>query len=105
MNVLRIPVARGRDQAVITRDRMRVDIEAAFFVRVTNKPGAVAAAAATPGRRTLYAEHLADLLTGNFVGALRSVAAEKTPTVMTTKPRTSDVWAKSGPVRVYIVVS
>src|SRR3546814_19051132 len=46
MNVLRIPVARGREQAVITRDRMRVDIEAEFFVRVTPKPEAAAAAAA-----------------------------------------------------------
>src|SRR3546814_3215773 len=62
MNVLRIPVARGREQAVITRDRMRVDIEAEFFVRVTQKPEAVAAAAATLGRRTMDAERLADLL-------------------------------------------
>src|SRR3546814_19110012 len=78
MNVLRIPVARGREQAVITRDRMRVDIEAEFFVRVTQKPEAVAAAAATLGRPTMAAERLADLLSGTFVGALRSVAAEMT---------------------------
>ncbi|GAB4392090.1 MAG: hypothetical protein Tsb0032_06390 [Kiloniellaceae bacterium] len=78
MNVLRIPVARGREQAVITRDRMRVDIEAEFFVRVSQKPEAVAAAAATLGRRTTDPEGLADLLSGKFVGALRSVAAEMT---------------------------
>jgi uncharacterized membrane protein YqiK len=78
MNVLRIPVARGREQAVITRDRMRVDIEAEFFVRVAQRPEAVAAAAATLGRRTMDAEGLADLLSGKFVGALRSVAAEMT---------------------------
>src|SRR3546814_4142238 len=57
---------------------MRVDIEAEFFVRVTQKPEAVAAAAATLGRRTMDAERLADLLSGKFVGALRSVAAEMT---------------------------
>lgn len=78
MNVLRIPVARGREHAVITRDRMRVDIEAEFFVRVAQKPEAVAAAASTLGRRTMDAERLADLLSGKFVGALRSVAAEMT---------------------------
>src|SRR3546814_18004780 len=78
MNVLRIPVARGREQAVITRDRMRVDIEAEFFVRVAQKPEAVAAAASTLGRRTMDAERLADLLSGKFVGALRPVAAEMT---------------------------
>src|SRR3546814_7778366 len=57
---------------------MRVDIEAEFFVRVAQKPEAVAAAASTLGRRTMDAERLADLLSGKFVGALRSVAAEMT---------------------------
>src|SRR3546814_11845973 len=85
MNVLRIPVARGREQAVITRDRMRVDIEAEFFVRVTQKPEAVAAAAATLGRRTMDAEGLADLLSGKFVGAVRRVAPENPPDEMPAK--------------------
>lgn len=76
LNVVRIPVARSREDAVITRDRMRVDIEAEFFVRVIQQKEAVAAAASTLGRRTLEPEQLADLLSGKFVGALRSVAAE-----------------------------
>jgi len=78
LNVVRIPVSRTREAAVITGDRMRVDIEAEFFVRVIQKPEAVAAAASTLGRRTLDPEQLADLLTGQFVGALRSIAAEMT---------------------------
>lgn len=78
LNVVRIPVARTRENAVITRDRMRVDIEAEFFVRVIQRPEAVAAAASTLGRRTMEVEGLADLLSGKFVGALRSVAAEMT---------------------------
>ena len=76
LNVVRIPVARSQDDAVITRDRMRVDIEAEFFVRVIQQKEAVAAAASTLGRRTLEAGSLADLLSGKFIGALRSVAAE-----------------------------
>ncbi len=76
MNVVRIPVRRSREEAVITRDRMRVDIEAEFFVRVAPKPEAVSAAAATLGRRTMDPDGLADLLSGKFIGALRSVAAE-----------------------------
>ena len=76
LNVVRIAVARSREDAVITRDRMRVDIEAEFFVRVVQKPDAVAAAASTLGRRTLEAAALADLLSGKFVGAIRSTAAE-----------------------------
>jgi len=78
LNVVRIAVARTREDAVITRDRMRVDIEAEFFVRVIQKPEAVAAAASTLGRRTLDPDGLADLLSGKFIGALRSVAAEMT---------------------------
>lgn len=76
LNVVRISVARTKESAVITRDRMRVDIEAEFFVRVIQKPDAVAAAASTLGRRTMDPAGLADLLNGKFVGALRSVAAE-----------------------------
>ncbi|MCP4329467.1 MAG: flotillin family protein [Alphaproteobacteria bacterium] len=76
LNVVRIPVARTREDAVITRDRMRVDIEAEFFVRVIQEPAAVAAAASTLGRRTMEPDSLADLLLGKFVAALRSVAAE-----------------------------
>ena len=78
LNVVLIPVSRAREAAVITRDRMRVDIEAEFFVRVLQQPEAVAAAASTLGRRTMDPERLADLLTGKFVGALRSVATEMT---------------------------
>ncbi|MYF09296.1 MAG: hypothetical protein F4233_15685 [Rhodospirillaceae bacterium] len=78
LNVVRIPIARTREEAVITGDRVRVDIEAEFFVRVLQKKEAVAAAASTLGRRTLEDERLAELLTGKFVGALRSVAAERT---------------------------
>jgi uncharacterized membrane protein YqiK len=76
LNVVRIPISRAKEQAVITRDRMRVDIDAEFFVRVIQKPDAVAAAASTLGRRTMERDQLADLLSGKFVGALRSVASE-----------------------------
>ena len=78
LNVVRIAVTRAREEAVITRDRMRVDIEAEFFVRVVQKPAAVAAAASTLGRRTLDPDPLADLLAGKFVSALRSVATQMT---------------------------
>lgn len=78
LNVVRIPVKRTREEAIITRDRMRVDIEAEFFVRVIQEKKAVAAAASTLGRKTMSSEALADLLSGKFVGALRSVAAEMT---------------------------
>jgi len=78
LNVVRIPVERTKQQAVITKDRMRVDIQAEFFVRVIQEKKAVATAASTLGGKTLAPDELADLLSGKFVGALRSVAAEMT---------------------------
>jgi len=78
MNTLRLEVARGRDKALITKDRMRVDVIAEFYVRVAAEPAAVAAAAQTLGQRTLEPEQLKELVEGKFVDALRTSAAEMT---------------------------
>jgi uncharacterized membrane protein YqiK len=78
MNTLRLEVARGRDKALITKDRMRVDVVAEFYVRVAAEPVAVAAAAQTLGLRTLAPEQLKELVEGKFVDALRTAAAEMT---------------------------
>jgi uncharacterized membrane protein YqiK len=78
MNTLRLEVARGRDKALITKDRMRVDVIAEFYVRVAAEPSAVAAAAQTLGQRTLEPEQLKELVEGKFVDALRTAAAEMT---------------------------
>src|SRR5215831_8977892 len=78
MNTLRLEVARGRDKALITRDRMRVDLVAEFYVRVAARPEAVAAAAQTLGLRTMEPEQLKELVEGKFVDALRTAAAEMT---------------------------
>src|SRR5918993_1049261 len=78
MNVLRMAVTRANDDALITRDRMRVDIDAEFYVRVRPQREAVSVAAATLGRRTLQPDQLNSLLSGKFISALRSVASEMT---------------------------
>src|SRR5207344_3523468 len=78
MNVLPMGVVRAKQDAVITRDRMRVDIEADFYVRVQSTREAVSIAAATLGRRTMEPEQLHALLSGKFVSAIRSVASEMT---------------------------
>src|SRR6476620_8465968 len=75
MNTVRLEVARGRDKALITKDRMRVDVTAEFFVRVQASPQAVAAAAQTLGTKTTDAEQLRELVEGKFVDALRTAAA------------------------------
>ncbi|MDQ0390962.1 flotillin family protein [Labrys monachus] len=78
MNVLRIEVRRENQMAVITKNRMRVDIIAEFFVRVGASRELVAAAAQTLGRRTLQPDGLRELLEGKFAGSLRTVAAQMT---------------------------
>ena len=78
MNTLRLEVSRGRDKAIITHDRMRVDVTGEFYVRVQASPDAIASAAQTLGQRTLQPETLKELVEGKFVDALRTVAAEMT---------------------------
>ena len=78
MNTLRLAVRRDNDQALITRDRMRVDVVAEFYVRAQPTEESIAAAAQTLGRRTMQPEQLKELVEGKFVDALRSVAAEMT---------------------------
>jgi uncharacterized membrane protein YqiK len=78
MSTLRIEVRRGRESAIITHDRMRVDVVAEFHVAVGATPEAIASAAQTLGQRTMHPEALRELIEGKFVDVLRSVAAEMT---------------------------
>lgn len=76
MNTLRLEVQRANQQALITRDRMRVDVMAEFYVRVKPTQDAIASAAQTLGLKTMNPDQLKDLVEGKFVDALRAVAAE-----------------------------
>jgi uncharacterized membrane protein YqiK len=76
MNTLRLPVNRANEQALITRDRMRVDVIAEFYVRVKPSEDSIANAAQTLGIRTMHPDQLKELVEGKFVDALRAVAAE-----------------------------
>lgn len=76
MNTLRLEVVRTAEQALITKDRMRVDVQAEFYVRVQPTVESIANAAQTLGRRTMEPAALKELVEGKFVDALRAVAAE-----------------------------
>ncbi|WP_286715207.1 flotillin family protein, partial [Thalassolituus sp. UBA2009] len=76
MNTLRLAVSRKEQQALITKDRMRVDVLAEFYLRVKPDADAIANAAQTLGARTLDPDALKEMIEGKFVDALRSVAAE-----------------------------
>jgi uncharacterized membrane protein YqiK len=76
MNTLRLEVQRNNEQALITKDRMRVDVAAEFYVRAKPTEDAIANAAQTLGLKTMNPEELKELVEGKFVDALRAVAAE-----------------------------
>lgn len=78
MNTVRLAVERKNTDALITLDRLRIDVKAEFYVRVRPDAGAIAMAAQTLGMRTMQPEALKDLVEGKFVDALRSVAAGMT---------------------------
>ena len=78
MNTVRLAVQRRNADALITLDRLRIDVQAEFYVRVRPDAGAIAMAAQMLGLRTMQPEALKDLVEGKFVDALRSVAAGMT---------------------------
>ena len=78
MNTLRLEVRRDSNQALITKNRMRIDVVAEFTVRVRSDPEAVSLAAQTLGRRSMNADEVKEVVQGRFVDALASVAARMT---------------------------
>ncbi len=78
MNTVRLAVERKNADALITLDRLRIDVKAEFYVRVRPDREAIAMAAQTLGMRTMRSEDLKELVEGKFVDALRSVAAGMT---------------------------
>ncbi|HMW17749.1 MAG TPA: flotillin domain-containing protein [Accumulibacter sp.] len=78
MNTLKLEVVRRERESLITKDRMRVDVTAAFFVRVKQTEESVSIAAQTLGARTMSPDELKALVEDKFVDSLRATAATMT---------------------------
>ncbi|SMC98904.1 flotillin domain-containing protein [Rhizobium sp. RU36D] len=78
MQTIRMDVSRTGDSALITKDRMRIDVGAEFYTSVIPEEAAVVRASQTLGRRTFQADQLKSLVDGMLVDALRAVAAQMT---------------------------
>lgn len=78
MQTLRLDVERRGEQALITKDRLRLDVVAEFYTSVMPDEDAVARAAQTLGQRTFQRSELGSLIDGLMVDALRAVAARMT---------------------------
>ena len=75
LNTLQLPVERTGQAALITRDSLRADLEAQFYVKIEPNEQDVLRAVASLGDKTLTPSEVNMLLEGKLVGVLRSVAA------------------------------
>jgi len=78
MNTLRLEVQRSAEGALITADRMRVDVGVEFYVRVAASIEGVGTAAQTLGDRTWQIAELREMIEGKLIDGLRAVAARMT---------------------------
>jgi flotillin len=78
MRTLRIEVRRTSEKSVITEDRLRVDVELEFYVRVMPSVEGVATAAQALGAKAFTADGMRNLLEGRFIDAVQAVAARHT---------------------------
>ena len=78
MKTLRLEVHRAGDAALITQDRMRVDVGVEFYISVNATEEGVAKAAQTLGDRTFDVDQLREMIEGKLVDGLRAVAAQMT---------------------------
>ncbi|MCR9273032.1 MULTISPECIES: flotillin family protein [Mameliella] len=78
MKTLRLEVKRDGEAALITQDRMRVDVGVEFYVSVSPTEEGIARAAQTLGDRTFDIEQLREMIEGKLIDGLRAVAAQMT---------------------------
>ncbi|MCC1491383.1 flotillin domain-containing protein [Cognatishimia sp. F0-27] len=78
MKTLRLEVKRDGEAALITQDRMRVDVGVEFYVSVNATEEGISRAAQTLGDRTFDVEQLREMIEGKLIDGLRAVAAQMT---------------------------
>lgn len=78
MQTIRMDVARKGEAALITKDKMRVDVGAEFYASVEPNAEAIVRASQTLGKRLFQADQLKALIDGMMIDALRAVAAQMT---------------------------
>ncbi|MCP4687456.1 MAG: flotillin family protein, partial [Desulfobacterales bacterium] len=78
LGTLRLSVVRNHEKALISKDRMRVDVAVDFYIRVRKDADSVTVAAQTLGRKTGRPDELREMMKGKFIDALRGAAAGMT---------------------------
>ena len=78
MRTIRVEVRRTGEKSLITEDRMRVDVELEFYVRVQPSVDGVATAAQALGSKAFTPDGIRNMLEGRFVDAIQAIAASET---------------------------
>lgn len=78
MRTMRIEIRRAGDKSLMTEDRLRVDVEMAFYLRVEPSVEGVATAAQALGARALRPEEIGNLFEGRFIDAVQAIVASYT---------------------------
>ncbi|MBA3272862.1 MAG: flotillin family protein, partial [Chthoniobacterales bacterium] len=77
METMRLNVERRGVHALITKDNLRVDLSAEFYIKVQANADDILQAARSLGSRNVEANAVSDLVQEKLVSALRTVAATK----------------------------
>jgi uncharacterized membrane protein YqiK len=85
LRTLKLEVERKATEALITSDFLRVDVRAAFFVRVAKEADAIQTAASTLPDAIAGTTAIQDLVQEKLVSALRTVAAQQTLNELNTR--------------------
>jgi uncharacterized membrane protein YqiK len=78
LETIKFAVSRAREQAILTADNIRVDVNTELYAHVGHTEEAVLTASRSLGEKTFDADKVRNLLEAKVVGALRSYAATKT---------------------------
>src|SRR5438309_2193182 len=77
LETMRLNVERRGPHALITKDNLRVDLSAEFYIKVQPDSDSILQAARSLGGRNIQPEAVSDLVQEKLVSALRTVAATK----------------------------
>ena len=78
LEIVKIIVGRARDQAILTADNIRIDVNTELYAHVGHTEDDVLKASRSLGEKTFDADKVRNLLEAKVVSALRSYAATKT---------------------------
>jgi uncharacterized membrane protein YqiK len=76
LETFKLQVFKAKKEAFITKDRLRVDIGAEFYVKISSDPESIELASRSLGDKSFSAEGIHSLVEEKLVSALRSAAAQ-----------------------------